>query len=185
MGGEYSKPTKSQATPPVNPSAGDSHGQKIQLREVWGRLLRCSLPQAATHPLRACQCKAAARSQPVHCGGPLLQDMPSGSCAHGCARLPTAFRSLELSFCRSPRLFVRTQKSAFSPVAGSLWALSVGNAGEHPTTSGAERLPASKFRPGSPKVTNALLSPERSERGEAGERGARSAAERVLLEETE
>ncbi len=181
MGGDYSKPTKSQATPPINPSAGNSHGQEIQLREVQSRVPRCGLPQAATHPLRACQCKAAARSQRIHCGRPLLQGMPSSGCAHGCARLPTNFRSVELNSYRSPRQFVRTQESAFSPVAGSFWALSVGNAGEQPTTSGAGRLPASKFRPDSPKVTNAPLSPERSERGEAGERGERSAAEHTSL----
>ncbi len=162
MGGDYSKPTKSQATPPINPSAGDSHGQEVQLREMRSRVPRCGLPQAATHPLRAYQCKAATRSERIHCGRPLLQGMPSRDCAHGCARLPATFRSVELNSCRGPRQFVRTQESPLSPMAGSFWALSVGNAGEQPTTSGAERLPASRFRPDSPKVTNALLSPERN-----------------------
>lgn len=168
MRGAYARATNSQATPLVNRSAGESHGQKIQLREVRNRVLRCTLSPFASDALWACQCSTAAGSKSVNSAWTLLQGMHHRRCAHGCAQPPAASQAVEPNSHASLRALVCTQESALSSVVGSLRALSVGHAGEQPTTSGAEGLPASTFRLASPKVVNALPLPGAQRRGEGG-----------------
>jgi hypothetical protein len=153
---EYISREKLQIDLSVGSSQEALYAEGLSLHRLWGRVCRCSLRAVTSHSLRLSQCERAKRPRPIHSNRPLLREVPPCASAHDGKQ--------ELDFPRPLTAFsdstfhqdVRRPKFAVPSVAGSFWALSGGNPGVEPSTSGAERLPASlSMRQDSPKVINA------------------------------
>jgi hypothetical protein len=168
LGKPYSHPRKSQHRFVPKRSQGDHYAKDLSLYPVRGRVPQPDLSAAAIDALWPNQGERAARQKPLHSPGTLLPEVPSHASAHGFRQSIASPRRTMARRIARPCALLRTQEVALSPMAGSLRALSAGNAGEHPATSGAGRLSASNFfaLPGQPQGHKRAPSPRSEATGE-------------------
>lgn len=146
------------------------NGEGLPLQEVWDRGAGCCLSPAATNTLRLSERKRATGPKPLHPDWSLLPEVPVGASAHGHGEEIIQSKAHEPPTRRNSCAHLRAQEDPDLAVAGSLRALSAGNAGEHPAASGARRLPVLLFAPEQPLGQKRAL-PRRAAPGEAGEGG--------------
>jgi hypothetical protein len=140
---EYGTHEKSSIDASVGSFQEVFYDEGLSLQRLWSRVCRSSLRAATPHSLRLSQGERAKRPRPIHTNRPLLQEVPSCANAHDCKQQLAALRPLAAYFEQTFHQDVRAQNFALPSVTGSFWALSVGAAGEQPTTYGAEKLPVS------------------------------------------
>lgn len=154
---EYISCEKSQIDLSVGWSQGAFYVEVLSLHRLRSQVHQCSLCTATPNPLWFGQREKAKRPRSVYPHRPPLSEVPFCASAHDGKQ--------ELASPRTPTAYsdpiihqdVRRLKFEVPSVVGSLWALSGGNPGVEPSTSGAERLPASlSVSAQSPKVINAL-----------------------------
>ncbi len=176
MDQDYVNPQRSQLESISKPSSGDHHAENLPLHRMRDRVLGPGLLASATDPVRPGQGEGTARQKPLNSNWTLLQEVPFRASAQGNGQSLASVRSRKAHTTSDTCALLRAQDSSLSPVAGSLRALSVGNAGEQPTTSGAARLPASISVPIKPQGQKRAPSPRSAATGRGrGERTERKA----------
>ena len=154
---EYISSDKCQIDPSVGSSQGAFYVEGLSVHRLRSQVHQCSLCTATPNPLWFGQCERAKKPRSVYPHRSPLPGVPFCASAHDGKQELASPRPLTAYSDPTFHQDVRRPKFNVPSVAGTFWALSGGNPGVEPSTSGAEKVPASlSVSVHSPKVINAL-----------------------------